>query len=229
MKVELIKGLLQNFSLFKELMEEEIDPIVEISHLRTYLAKSFVFMQGEPLDRVFFIYTGKVKIHKTDLSGKEQIVSILQAGEMFPHAGFFRTGNFPAHAEVLEETELIVIPVEQFEKILLKYPELSIKMFKVLGEKIIDLQNRLEEKILCDMYQQIVMLFLRLCKTNAVRKNDLYKLTSHFTNQELANMIGTSRETMNRTINQLRNKKLIKLDEDGCFLIHSAKLGEEIL
>jgi CRP/FNR family transcriptional regulator len=229
MKLAIIKRHLQEVSLFKELSEEEIQQIVEISQLRVYPARSFVFMQGDPLDRVFFIHSGKVKITKTDLSGREQIVSILQDGDMFPHAGFFRKGNFPAHAEILETAELIVIPVGQFEKILLKYPELCIKMFKVLGEKMIDLQNRLEEKILRDTYEQIVMLLLRLCKSNGVRINETFKLTSHFTNRELANMIGTSRETMNRTINRLRKKKLIDTSEEGYFLINSGKLESEII
>ncbi|MBP3953217.1 Crp/Fnr family transcriptional regulator [Bacillus suaedae] len=227
MEVSIIKKHLQEVSLFKELSEEEIQPIVDISKLRSYQAKSYVFMQGERLDRVFFIYAGKVKIHKTDLAGKEQIVSILEAGDMFPHAGFFREGQFPAHAEVLESTELIVIPVEQFETILLTYPKLCIKMFKVLGEKMVDLQNRLEEKILRDTYQQIVMLLIRLCRSNGIEVNGKYKLTMHFTNQELANMIGTSRETMNRTINRLRKKAVLELDRNGYFLISLDKLDEE--
>ncbi|MCL7746643.1 Crp/Fnr family transcriptional regulator [Halalkalibacter alkaliphilus] len=229
MKTALIKNHLQEVSLFKDLSEEEIQPIVDISQLRTYPARSFVFMQGEPLDRVFFIHSGKVKINKTDLSGKEQIVSILEDGDMFPHAGFFRKGNFPAHAEILETSELIVIPVGQFEQILLTYPELCMKMFKVLGEKIVDLQNRLEEKILRDTYEQIVMLLLRLCKSNGEQVGEWYKLTTHFTNRELANMIGTSRETINRTINRLRKKDMIDTDEEGYFIIKLENLEDEII
>ncbi|WP_078554060.1 Crp/Fnr family transcriptional regulator [Bacillus alkalicellulosilyticus] len=229
MKLDVIKKHLLGVSLFKELSEEEIQPIVDISQFRTFRAKSFVFMQGDPLDRVFFIHKGKVKIHKIDESGKEQIVSVLQAGEMFPHAGFFRKGSFPAHAEILEQTELIVVPIGLFEEILVKKPELCIKLFRVLGEKIVDLQNRLEEKILRDTYEQIIMLLLRLCKSNGIQIGDIHKITTHFTNRELANMIGTSRETMNRTINRLRKKGLLDINEAGCLLINSSKLKEEIL
>ncbi|MDT8861395.1 Crp/Fnr family transcriptional regulator [Alkalihalobacillus sp. MEB130] len=229
MKAAAIKRHLQGVSLFKGLSEEELEQIVGIAQLRPYAARSFVFMQGDLLDRVFFIYSGKVKIHKTDVAGKEQIVSILQAGDMFPHAGFFRGGDFPAHAEIIETAELIVIPVGSFEKILLTYPELCVKMFKMLGEKIVDLQNRLEEKILRDTYEQIVMLLLRLCKSNGVMLGGNYKFTSHFTNRELANMIGTSRETINRTISQLRKKNVIALDEEGFFVINVHKLKAETL
>lgn len=215
---EIIKKHLQGVSLFKELSEEEIQPIVEISRMRMYKAKSFVFMQGDTLDRVFFIR-----------SGKEQIVSILQDGEMFPHSGFFRKGSFPAHAEILEDAQLIVIPIVDFEMILIKYPELCIKLFRVLGEKIVDLQNRLEEQILHDTYARIIMLLLRLCKSNDVQIDEKYKITTHFTNRELANMIGTSRETMSRTITYLRKNELIATDGDGHFLIDLNKLENEII
>ncbi|MFD3448177.1 Crp/Fnr family transcriptional regulator [Microbacteriaceae bacterium 4G12] len=229
MKEEMIKKHLREVFLFKELSEEELQPIVDISQLRMYKARSFVFMQGDTLDRVFFIHSGKVKIQKTDATGKEQIVSVLQAGEMFPHAGFFRQGVFPAHAEIIDTAQLIVTPIADFEKILIQHPELCIKLFKILGEKIVDLQNRLEEQILHDTYEQIIMLLLRLCKSNGVQKNDTYTLTTLFTNRELANMIGTSRETVSRTIAQLKRRKLIDIAENGCFIIALDKLEEEIL
>ncbi|AYB38120.1 Crp/Fnr family transcriptional regulator [Brevibacillus laterosporus] len=228
MKEGLIKKHLREIPLFTKLLEEELQSIVDISQMRTYKARSFVFMQGDPLDRVFFIHSGKVKIQKTDATGREQIVSVLQAGEMFPHAGFFRKGTFPANAEILEIAQLIVIPIGDFENILLQYPQLCITLFKVLEEKIVDLQNRLEEKILHDMYEQIIMLLLRLCKSNGIQIHDKYKLTTQFTNRELANMIGTSRETISRTINQLKRKKLIDIDENGFFIIIPEKLQEEI-
>ncbi|MED1115049.1 Crp/Fnr family transcriptional regulator [Bacillus paramycoides] len=228
MNEEMIKKHLREVFLFKELSEEELLPIVDISSLRTYKSKSFVFMQGELLDRVFFIHSGKVKIQKTDATGNEQIVAVLQAGEMFPHAGFFRQGVFPAHAEIIDTAQLIVTPIADFEKILIQHPELCIKLFKVLGEKIVDLQNRLEEQILHDTYEQIIMLLLRLCKSNGTQINDTYTLKTQFTNRELANMIGSSRETVSRTISQLKRRKLIVLDENGCYIIDPNALEAEI-
>jgi CRP/FNR family transcriptional regulator len=226
---EVIFKHLKSVPLFKELSDEELQPIVDISHMRLYKAKSFVCMQGDILDRVFFVHSGKIKIHRTDMNGKEQIVSVPQAGEMFPHVGLFRKGTFPAHAEVLETAQLIVTSIADFEQILIKHPELCIKLFNYLGEKIVDLQDRLVEQILHNTYEQIIMLLLRLCKSNGLPlKTGQYKITTHFTNQELANMIGSSRETVNRTINQLRKKQLISIDSEGFFLISLEKLKEEI-
>ncbi|AUM65153.1 Crp/Fnr family transcriptional regulator [Brevibacillus laterosporus] len=228
MKEDLIQKHVRNIPLFNELLDEELQTIVDISQVRTYKARSFVFLQGDSLDRIFFIHSGKVKIQKTDKTGREQIVSVLQAGEMFPHAGFFKKGTFPANAEILELAELIVIPIVDFENVLLQYPRLCITLFKTLEEKIVDLQNRLEEKILHDTYEQIIMLLLRLCKSNGIQIQDKYKITTQFTNRELASMIGTSRETINRTINRLKRKKLIDIDENGFFILTPERLQEEI-
>lgn len=223
-----IRQQLQAVPLFKELSMQELDSIVEITQPRLYKSKMYAFMQGDPLDRVFFINTGKVKIYKTDHSGREQIVSVLENGEMFPHAGFFRQGQYPAHAELLEDTQMIVIPISRFEEVLIAYPELSIKLFKVLGEKIVDLQARLEEQILHNAYEQIIMLLLRLCRTNAQKTATGFTFTTQFTNKDLANMIGTSRETVSRTINYLKKKEFVQIDSDGFYFVHHEKLHQEL-
>ncbi|GAB7388128.1 Crp/Fnr family transcriptional regulator [Bacillaceae bacterium] len=224
-----IRSLLQKVDLFNELTEEELEPIVQIAQKRQYRKKMIVFMQGDPLDRVFFIYSGKVKIYRTDLTGREQIISILQTGDMFPHTGFFRQGAYPAHAEILEETTLIVILIHDFEQLLIDHPKLCIKLFRVMGERILDLQNRLEEQVLHNTYEQIIMLLLRLSKQyGRDQANGYTRLNIQFTNRELANMIGSSRETISRTLAQLRKEKMVDLDAEGHFLIDTEKLKQAL-
>ena len=92
MNKEQIKDVLSEFSLFRNLSEHEIYKIVDISISREWNKGSHVFLQDEPLENVYFINEGKIKIYRTDVNGKEQIVSILKKGEMFPHVGFFRKG-----------------------------------------------------------------------------------------------------------------------------------------
>ncbi|WP_160721259.1 Crp/Fnr family transcriptional regulator [Bacillus sp. USDA818B3_A] len=228
MELEVINRRLSQVPIFKELSVNEINPILKIAQTRFYKQKMYVFMQDDPLDRVYFIHSGKIKIFKTDQMGKEQLISVLEPGEMFPHAGFFRKGTYPAYAEVIEDAHLIIIPIEKFEKILIAYPELCIKLFKVLGEKIVDLQGRLEAQVLHNTYEQIILLLIRLCKSNGEKMGGQYKLTTPFTNRELANMIGTSRESVSRTITQVKKKNIVSLDEKGHFLINRDALEQEL-
>lgn len=229
MRKEQVKMVLSQFSLFRELDDEELSKIVDISISREYKKNSHAFLQGDPLINVYFIYEGKVKIYKSDPSGREQIVAILKKGEMFPHVGFFRKGEYPAFAEIVEKSKLVVVPIDQFEKVLIENPLLCIKVFKVLGEKIIDLQNRLEEQILNNTYEQIVKLLIRLAKKHGTELEDgTILLKSEFTNKDLANMIGTTRETVSRTLTKMKKDNLIEVTEKGDMILDQEILSNEI-
>ena len=229
MKIEEIKKVLSDFTLFRELNEFELTKITDIAISREWKKQSHVFLQGDPLENVYFIYDGKIKIYKSDINGKEQIVAIAQKGEMFPHVGFFRKGDYPAYAEVLEPSTLITVPISKFETVLIENPELCIKVFKVLGEKIVDLQNRLEEQILNNTYEQIVKLLIRLAQKHGKEQEDgTILLKSEFTNKDLANMIGTTRETISRTLTKMKKDELIEVDDEGNMIVDVEILMEEI-
>lgn len=229
MNTKSIRNLLQRFPIFKNLNEFEIEPVVDLAKQRMYPNGSHIFMQGDRLTNVYFIHQGKVKIYRTDMQGNEQIVNVLQPGDMFPHQGFFRQDDYPAHAEAIGDLILVYIPIQSFEEFLIAHPEICIKLFRVLGDIIVDLQNRLKEKILHNTYEQIVMLLLRLSKSHGEKiNNHTFKIATQFTNRELANMIGSSRETVSRTLTQLRKQKCIENDKDGFLLVNIDLLTAEL-
>lgn len=229
MQREKVKQLLQRFPLFENLTDFEIDPILDIAKNRAYRHGTHIFMQGDPITNVYFIYEGKVKIYRTDMEGREQIVNVLKTGDMFPHQGFFRDDGYPAHAEVVEDSVLIYIPIQLFEEILITNPKLSIKIIRILGNLLVDLQNRLEEKMLYNTYEQIILLLLRLSKSHGKEINpDEVIITTQFTNKDLANMIGSSRETVSRTLSQLRKIDVMTTNSSGNIVIHVEKLRDEL-
>lgn len=229
MNTRSIQELLQTSTIFKDLTDCEIEPIIELAKSRKYKRGTHIFMQDDPLTNVYFIHSGQIKIYKTDLHGKEQIVNMLQSGDMFPHQGFFRQDNYPAHAKADDDAILTYIPIQSFENILLTHPETCIKLFRVLGDIIMDLHNRLEEKILHNTYEQIVMLILRLGKQLGVEMdNNHVRIQTPFTNRELANMIGSSRETISRTLTQLKKQELMAIDHEGSMLLDVNRLKDEL-
>jgi CRP/FNR family transcriptional regulator len=225
-----IKEVLSKFSLFRELNDQEIAKIIEISIPRDWKKGNHIFMQDEPIENVYFIVDGKIKIYKSDINGKEQIVAILKQGEMFPHVGFFRKGSYPAYSEALEDCTLVVVPINQFEKVLIANPELSIKVFKVLGEKIVDLQERLEAQILNNTYEQIIKLIVRLGNLHGQETADgKIVLKADFTNKDLANMIGTTRETVSRTLTKMKKKQLLEVTANGDMIYEKESLLDELI
>lgn len=224
-----VKLLLQQFPLFRSLTENEINLIVRLAVTREYKKDSHIFFQGDRLTDVYFIFSGKIKIYRLDAQGNEQIVNILKKGDMFPHQGFFRKDSYPANAQAMEDAVLIYIPIQSFEQFLIRNPEVCIKIFRILGEQIMELHQRLEEKILYNTYDQILLLLLRLTKKHGKKLNEQeFLISTLLTNRDLANMIGSSRETVNRTLSQLKKRNFIRY-EDGYIVTRPDKLREELI
>lgn len=230
MNRSMIEKLLRKFEIFHDVSDTGLEPIIPLAKFRTQPKGTHVFFQDEPMTNVYFINWGKIKIYKTDINGKEQIINVLTAGDMFPHQGFLEKGNYPAHAVVYEEAMLLYIPINDFQNVLIEHPEICMKLLQMQSRLIADLQVRLGEKIMNDTREQIIKLLLRLTQSHGEKlENGNIVLTTPFTNQELANMIGSSRETVSRTLSNLRRQKMIYDDANGHIIIDFHHLHEEVL
>jgi CRP/FNR family transcriptional regulator len=214
--------------LFKDMTKEELSLFADVAQIHSFKKKKHIFMEGDRLERICFICDGKVKIYKKNFTGKEFILYVLEPGEMFPYFGFIRKGHHISYAEVLEDTYLISIPIKYFEEILVFFPKLCMKIFNVLGERITDLERRIEGHLFYDTYEKVILLLIRLCQSNGEKTEKGFKLKTKFTCSDLAKMIGTSRETVCRTIIELKQKNYVFLNQEGYYFIDKDSLKRKL-
>jgi CRP/FNR family transcriptional regulator len=201
--------------LFRDLTNEELEGIWDISIQRFQRKRTVIFMEGSDKEAVFFIQDGLVKTFKTDENGNEFIVSFLKTGEMFPHTGFFNQNPYPATAEAIVDTRLVAIPVRSFDQLLTDKPMIAIKVMRVMSEKIKELQEKLQQLTGNDVQDRGVTFLLKLAENYGTLKEDHIHIHLPMTHQEFANVIGTTRETVNRLINQLRKENIVEPHRDG--------------
>ncbi|MGV3489466.1 MAG: Crp/Fnr family transcriptional regulator [Tuberibacillus sp.] len=201
--------ILKRVPLFSELSHEELTRLSEITTERIVNKKQFVFMEGNKREAVYFIRSGVVKVFRVDESGNEQVINLLQDGEMFPHVGFFDESPYPSTAQAMEETHLLIIRIDDFNELLVVYPRIAIKVMKIMEQKITQLANRIQEFISEDVQHRIVHTLLRLAGNHIIEDGSA-TIDMPITNQDLANMVGTSRETINRVFNQMKKDGLIE-------------------
>src|SRR5699024_3118288 len=116
-------------------------------------------------------------------------------GDMFPYRGIFDKAVYPANASVYQDARLLSMAIDDFQSLLLENPQISLTLLKIQNRIIVETQSKLNEKIMHDTREQIIKLLLRLTQSHGENQgNHHYKIMVNFTNQELANMIGTSRE-----------------------------------
>lgn len=212
MKADSTLTFLKHFMLFQDLNEEELQLVNEIAISRSYIKKSTIFTEGSEKEAVFFIQDGLVKTYKTDENGHEHIVSFLKAGEMFPHTGLFNQSPYPATAEAIVETSLLAIPTRQFEGLITRVPSIAIKMMRVMGDKIKELQEKLQMLSEQDVKHRILSFLLLLASQHGQTDSSEITINLPVTHQEIANCVGSTRETVNRFLNQLSKDQLLEVD-----------------
>lgn len=204
--------------LFRDLTPEELNVVWGIVINRSYHKKTSIFTEGSDKKAVYFIKNGLIKAFKTDEKGHEHIVSFLKRGDMFPHTGFFNNHPYPATAEAVTETKLLAVPIHSFEQLMLETPTIAVKVIRVLGEKIMDLQKKLQEITGQDVQGRGLSFLIKLAENYGTTQNGCVHIDLPMTNLEFANVIGTTRETANRFINQLRKQRLLEKN-NNCFVI----------
>lgn len=210
---------LRQVPLFRDLTHEELERIWDIAIQRSYHKRTAIFTEGSDKEAVFFIQDGLVKTFKTDENGHEHIVSFLRTGDMFPHTGFFNQNPYPATAEAILDTHLLAIPVHSFEQLITNNPVITIKVMRVMSEKIKELQEKLQEITGHDVQDRGVSFLLKLAENYGTVKDGSVHVEVPMTNQEFANTIGTTRETVNRLINQLRKEGMLEPHRNGYIIV----------
>lgn len=212
--------LLRQVPLFRDLSAEEVEGLCKIMIQRSYRKKTAVFSEGSVKEAVYFIQNGLIKTFKTDENGHQNIVSFLKTGDMFPHTGLFHATYYPATAETIVPTTLLAMPIKPFELLLTTMPGIAVKLLRVMSEKILELQEKMQELTGHDVQNRGQLFLLKLAEHNGKVKNGKLLIEIPMTHQDIANAIGTTRETVNRLLNQLRKDGIVETDRSG-FVIHN--------
>jgi CRP/FNR family transcriptional regulator len=209
---------LKQISIFSQLKEEFLQKIDSISIMRSYTKGRIIFMEGEPGEAFYYIKSGLVKISKVSSDGREHILHILNEGHVFAEVTLFNNTFYPATAEVLEEAQIGMIKNNDLEKLIIETPEISLELIKYLNNRLVEAQNKVRNLALYDTFGRTAQALVKLAEDYG-RKTALgIELDLNISRQELANIVGTTRETVIRVLAAFKKEKSIELDKSNIII-----------
>ncbi|WP_026487128.1 Crp/Fnr family transcriptional regulator [Caldanaerobius polysaccharolyticus] len=202
---------LRRIPLFSDLKEALIKQIADIATIKNVKEGTIIFQQGDPGEAVYVVKEGSVKISMVDEDGKEYIIHIMKEGEVFAEATLFNSGPYPANAEAVDDAALIVLNNAKLEDLIKSNSELALELIKVMAKRLQDVSKQINSLALRDAIGRTISVLIRLAeeKGEKVEKGVVIKDISR---QDLASMVGTTRETVTRILNQMSRGKLLELD-----------------
>ena len=196
--------------LFSELREEELEDLMKVSVRQTFKKDNMVLIEEEVGSTMFIILSGRVKISRISDEGREVILSILVDGDFFGEMAILDGQTRSANAVTLEDTEMLIIRRENFLRMLHDYPQIAINLLKELAHRLRRSDSQIKSLSLQNALGRVASTLLRIADDSGIIKQGIVEIPHLPPQQDLANMAGTSRETISRVIKSLGQLNYVK-------------------
>ena len=216
---------LSNISCFSEQNQERITALAKD---RTYPEGSHLFWEGDTADKLFLLKSGRVKITKSTDEGKELILYMYQAGDLVGQVDPFHSTKHSFTAEVVEEAEVGVIEQREIEMLICQHCEFSIDFMKWMGIHHRLTQTKFRDLMMYGKPGALTSTLIRLSNTYGQHLEDGgILINKKITHTDLSNMIGATRESVNRMLSDLRKRGVLEY-ENGMIVIRDLEHLQEV-
>jgi len=212
---------LKRIPYFSGLAHAELDSITKLIFEKTAEAGGILLLEGEPAEALYFVVSGVVKVFKTSVEGKEQILTIVRPGESFNDVPMFDAGQNPASAQAMGPVVLYGIGKSNLEAILHDHPQVALNIIKVLAGRVRHLVSLVEDLSFRHVIGRVARILLE-------QAGDGTGPRPRLTQQEMAAMAGTAREMVGRSLRALEAEGAIRLDRHRIVIANKQLLKEII-
>lgn len=205
--------------LFTGLASEDLEAIASFCVLRSLAKDEYLFRQGDPAEGFYVIQRGAVNVHRVNAAGKEQVIHVFRTGDSLAEAALASPTGYPADARAVESSTVILIPKIPVLALIGRRPDLALRMLGSMSSHLRVLVSMLDDLTLKDVETRLVNWLVKHSQGRAG------SIALPGTKRVLAAELGTSSETLSRTLAKLRDQKLITVSAKTVSVHDPAALG----
>jgi len=210
-------GYLTNIDLFRDLTGRELEELDRITTMSAVQKGKVFFRPGEMGEVLFLLKRGHVQLYRISPDGKKLILDMLAPGTIFGEMSLIGQRMYNTFAEAIEDCLICVMSRPDVERLLLNQPKVALRILEITGRRLRAAEARLEDMAFKGVPARLASLLLRLSAEQG-------KVVEGVTHQELAEMVGTYRETATQILNQFEDQGLVELARKRITIIDSEGL-----
>ncbi len=223
---ETLRALLAKHMLFRDVSATVLDALTKFATVRHAAAHEAIFEKGDPGNALFGVLAGRVRIYTVSADGVQVVLNILEPGEIFGEIALLDGGRRTASARCMEATDLLQIHREHFLPFLRRNPELCVSMIHVLCGRIRMDVDFIEDTVFLHLRARLAKRLLTLAEAHGKPAARGVRLDIKLSQQDLAHMIGATRERVNKELNLWREQNLIAMEGGEITLCQPEQLSE---
>ena len=197
--------------IFENLNGGELLEIVENINHKEYAKGEMIFSEGDKANTLYFINEGKIKIYKYTKDGKEQILYVLSEGDIFGELHLIKPSKYGFNSKAIEDAKICTLTKDEMKEIMMKNPEISIKVLETLGERLSKVENLAQNLATNDVDSRMAYLLLDLMEKYGEGSGENISINLPLSREDMANYIGVTRETISRKLKKFEDEELIKI------------------
>jgi len=197
---------LRRVPLFSDLLEGDLVRFADITREREYPRNSVILFEDDPGDSLYIVSTGQVKVVLIGEDGREVILSVLNDGDFFGEMSLIDDEPRSAHVIAMKDSRLLVLRRDDFQQQINQHPSIAVKLLRVLVQRLRRADAKIGGLVLLDVNGRVAKLLLDLADDGGGPK-----ITRKLTHHTIAQMIGSSRETVSRAMRELSDRGLVEV------------------
>jgi CRP-like cAMP-binding protein len=210
---------LRGVPLFAHLGDEELGRLTGAVRERTYPKNSVIVFEDDPGEALYLVVGGQVKVVLIGEDGREVILSVLAQGDFFGEMSLIDDQPRSAHVIAMRDANLLVLRREDFQQAFKEMPTIALGLLKALSRRLRRADDKIGELVLLDVNGRVSRVLLQLAD-----ENDGKTIARKVTHHTIAQMIGSSRETVSRTIRELADKGFIDVTRKSIDIVNRSGL-----
>jgi len=219
---------LKKINFLSQLPEKRLKLVAKIARIRRYPAGKVIFSENTPGNYLYLLLSGRAKIYS--VSGKrKKTLAMLEKGEIFGEMALFGKSSRSASALALTEIEVLIIKKEDFLKLLKKYSNIALDIIRTLSERLRAADKEIKYLVFNSTFGRISKVLLELSRKYGKKTGPhTYKIDIPITQQDLAELAGTTREMVCRVINRLKRLQCLTYEQHILTITNPEKLNRWI-
>lgn len=202
-------------------IKESLDALTSDRDINHYRKKQTIYNEGNRAARLFYVVSGKVKTYKANDDGKELVVDLYSAGDFLGYVALLEESTYKETAEAMEDSELAVIPKQDFDDLINSNPVITRKFIQMLAKDVADKEEQLLKLAYNSLRKKVADALMSLQKKY---KKDNEPFSISISRENLASIAGTATESLIRTLGDFRSEKLIDIKDGNIIILNEKKL-----
>ncbi len=217
--------VLAQSGLFQGLSEDAVEPVVSRLEIQTLPRGRVVFNEGEAGDSLYIVLSGKIKLGRRAADGRQNLVSIMGPSDMLGELSLFDPGPRTATATAVTDSRLARLKKSSLRPWLNNRPEIAEQLLRVLARRLRRTNDALADLIFTDVPGRVAKNLLQMAGRFGTRDGGVLRVTHDLTQEELAQLVGASRETVNKALADFASRAWLRLDGKSVIILDPERLA----